>query len=239
MHHLDLTLDEPQANLALDEVLLDEAERSGESHEILRTWEFKQPTVVLGRSSQVKQETIANTCMRDNVPVLRRCSGGAAIVAGPGCLMYSLVLSYSMRPQLKMIDQVHLFVLERIQACLQSLDISTDMAGTSDLAHQNMKFSGNSLRSKRTHLLYHGTLLYDFPLSLISKYLSSPPRQPAYRQGRDHDRFVANLPVARSRLQDALRQAWEPLQPRQSWPREQTEKLVASKYSQECWNQRF
>ena len=27
-----------------------------------------------------------------------------------------------------------------------------------------LKFSGNSLRVRRTHLLYHGTLLYDFSL---------------------------------------------------------------------------
>ncbi len=34
------------------------------------------------------------------IPVLRRASGGAAIVIGPGCLMYALVLSYELRPSL-------------------------------------------------------------------------------------------------------------------------------------------
>ena len=43
--------------------------------------------------------------------------------------------------------------------------------GTSDLAIGDLKFSGNSARCRRRWLLYHGTLLYDFPLSLVAQCL--------------------------------------------------------------------
>ncbi|MDE0735033.1 MAG: lipoate--protein ligase family protein [Pirellulaceae bacterium] len=239
MHILDLTRDDPRDNLALDEALLDEAEQRDPRCELLRTWEFRQPIVVLGRSSRLVDETHAMACHRDEIPILRRCSGGAAIVAGPGCFMYSLVLSYELRPQLRMIDQAHQFVLGRIIAALQSLDVTAELAGTSDLSWQNRKFSGNSLRSKRTHLLYHGTLLYDFSLPLVSKYLASPPRQPEYRQGRTHDGFLANVPVSRDALQTALYAAWQPATTCNSWPEQRTQELVANKYSQDDWNGRF
>lgn len=239
MQLLELTLDDPRANLALDEALLDEAEQQGSADELLRLWEFQQPVVVLGRSSHRADEIHSQACERDQVPVLRRSSGGAAIVAGPGCLMYSLVLSLDLRPELKMIDQVHQFVLGHIARSLQSLNIELELAGVSDLAWQNRKVSGNSLRCKRTHLLYHGTLLYNFPLPLIGDYLATPPRQPAYRESRDHASFLTNLPLSRERLQSTLCQIWQPAIDRKSWPRQRTDELLQTKYNQDSWNCRF
>ena len=81
--------------------------------------------------------------------------------------------------------------------------------GISDLAWQDRKFSGNSLRVKRDHILYHGTLLYDFPLPLIGELLATPPRQPVYRQWREHDAFVINLPLTREPLRRAVIDAWQ------------------------------
>ena len=239
MQLLDRTLDDPGANLALDEALLEEAERQGPEGEFLRVWEFQQPVVVLGRSSRRIEETHLAACQQDQVAVLRRCSGGASIVGGPGCFMYSLILSYERRPQLAMIDQAHQFVLGRIAESLKSLDIELTLAGISDLAWNNKKCSGNSLRCKRTQMLYHGTLLYDFPLPLVSRYLASPPRQPDYREGRDHDGFLTNLPISREELREAICNAWKPIDQQESWPQEQTEKLLQEKYSQDAWNHRF
>ena len=46
----------------------------------------------------------------------------------------------------------------------------------SDLVLGDLKFSGNSARCRRRWLLYHGTLLYDFPLALVARCLKMPPR---------------------------------------------------------------
>ena len=108
---VDLTLATPEENLALDEALLDQAE-AGTGSEVLRLWESRQPMVVVGRGSHVAQEVDLAACRRDGVPVLRRTSGGGAIVNGPGCLMYALVLSYALRPRLRAIDVAHRHVLE-------------------------------------------------------------------------------------------------------------------------------
>ncbi|MDD3470893.1 MAG: hypothetical protein PHE53_13085 [Thermoguttaceae bacterium] len=71
------------------------------------------------------------------------------------------------------------------------------------------KFSGNAVRLRRRAILYHGTILYDFPLARMSRYLKSPPRQPAYRNGRSHTEFVVNFPVSRDAILDAVSLAFD------------------------------
>src|SRR5688572_12695490 len=101
MRLLHLTLPTPAENLALDEALLDWAEEENAEWEFLRLWESPVPMVVVGRSSRVHEEVYESACDEANVPILRRSSGGAAIVAGPGCLMYAVILSYALQQELK------------------------------------------------------------------------------------------------------------------------------------------
>lgn len=239
----DLTLETAAENVALDEALLDAAEASAGPHEVLRLWEPATPMVVMGRASRYDVEVQASACAAAGVPVIRRTSGGATIVSGPGCLMYALVLSLEARPELRSIDKAHQYVLVRLSDALQPIAPGIARHGTSDLAYDAAgqgglkKFSGNSLRVKRRHLLYHGTLLYDFDLPLIGNLLAHPPREPDYRAGRPHGQFVANLPATTSAaLRDALTNSWEPDDTLHAWPRERTAELVAAKYARAEWN---
>lgn len=244
MHLLELTLPTPAENLALDEALLDEAEQQAAEHaaagtgECLRLWEPARPLVVVGRSSCVSAEVRTDFCRRQYVPILRRSSGGAAIVSGPGCLMYAVVLSLDLRPALRAIDSAHAFVLETLAAALHKHGFAAERRGTSDLALAGRKFSGNSLRARRSHLLYHGTLLYDFPLSLITSCLPMPPRQPDYRAGRDHAAFVTNLPLTSDALRTLVKAAWPVSSSKTDWPRQRVTQLVETKYVRPEWNDR-
>jgi lipoate-protein ligase A len=238
MRHLDLTLPTPAENLALDEALLEEAERAGHPRERLRLWEPAEPLVVVGRSSRIEAEVHRDECRRRGIPILRRSSGGAAVVTGPGCLMYALVLSYQLRPELRLIDHAHRFVLGRIAAVLRPLVPEVTCRGTSDLAVGDLKFSGNSVRCKRDHFLYHGTILYDFSLDLIGQCLAMPPRQPDYRSGRSHRGFVTNLPLPCGPIRAALIAAWDATQPCTEWPRAATARLAVEKYNCAAWNER-
>jgi lipoate-protein ligase A len=238
MQLLDLTLGTPAENLALDEALLDAAQ-AGECGEVLRLWESPQPLVVVGRASEVAVEVNLDVCRQREIPVLRRTSGGAAVVAGPGCLLYAVVLSYELRPELRMIDQAHRFVLETIAGGLKSCVPTVARRGISDLTVDGrMKCSGNSLRASRSHVLYHGTLLYDFPLALVGQLLLTPPRQPDYREQRAHGDFVANLPMSVSELRRAVTNVWGFPHAMDRWPQARTAHLAAEKYSTEAWNLR-
>jgi lipoate---protein ligase len=257
MKLLDLTLDSPAENVAMDEALLDAAEADPADHgEVLRLWEPREMMVVVGNSSRLSDEVNSETCARNGIPVLRRASGGAAILTGPGCLMYAVVLSYRARPQLRSIDQAHQFVLSTIATALDEklsrargerdqrsrlydARHAAQRAGISDLVIENKKFSGNSLRCKRNFFIYHGTLLHGFSLEKIGEFLKQPPRQPDYREQRSHRDFVANLPLDAATIRQTLITAFNATEKLAHWPRTLTAQLIAEKYGRPDWNKRL
>lgn len=181
------------------------AAESAVAGEVVRTWEFSSAVVIAGRSTRIEQEVDVDFCVDSGVDILRRCSGGATVVGGPGCMMYSIVLSLKKNPLLRKIDHAHQYVMSRILASVQQQVPDIALCGICDLAWQDKKFSGNSLRVHRDHLLYHGTILYRFDLSFLHRCLKFAPRQPEYRQGREHHDFVTNVPINPEVLANSLR----------------------------------
>jgi lipoate-protein ligase A len=233
---LPLTLSAPAENLALDEALVEAADVGELAGEVLRLWESPETIAVIGRSSRVADEINLPACRAAKIPVVRRASGGAAIVAGRGCLMYSVVLRYAGREHLRMLDNLHRHVLGTLRQALCPLVAGIEHVGTSDLAIAGRKFSGNSVRAKRDHLLYHGTILYDFELPLVGRLLGTPPRQPEYRAGRSHGEFLMNLHVSPVDLMQSIAAAFDATELLEAWPRRRTEQLAQERYSSERWN---
>ena len=203
MRVIEAQRSDPIDHLALDEAMLRHAEEEsfGES---IRLWEFSDTVVVAGRATRIAKEVHREYCESAGIPILRRCSGGAAIVGGPGCLMYSVVLSTEQRPQLTRIDAAHQYVMGRVVEAVQRQVPGVRLQGVCDLTWNDRKFSGNALKIARRHLLYHGTLLYGFDLPMIESCLRQPPRQPEYRADREHLGFVTNLPLDDGRLSGDL-----------------------------------
>lgn len=240
MRLLDLTTATPATDLALDEALLIAAE---EQHggEVLRLWELATPAVIVGSGGSVGIDVNAAACDANGVPILRRSSGGGTVLLGPGCLCFSLVLAYDRALGLDQIPISNRYVLGRMMQALCPLAPDITQEGTSDLAlggTSAVKVSGNAQQRKRLHFLHHGTLLYDFDLGLIPKYLNAPERQPAYRCDRNHKDFVANLNVSRNRLKELLIAEWQPAGEYTPLPYKLMERLVDEKYAREEWNRR-
>ena len=251
MFFCDKTFASPAMNLAFDEALLltdSEALPAQDSPSYLRLWEADKPLVVLGRSSRVEQEMNTKLCREKNIPVLRRVSGGATIVSGPGCLMYAVVLNADQESKSLNVDSAHQYVLGKMVKALRETDQSVKIAGTSDLVVETpqalIKFSGNSVRMVRSRILYHGTILYDFDLPTISALLGTPPRQPDYRQQRSHQEFVGNLNAKRAELVRSIQSVWshtngklDPIDEiKMNRLISQAEKLVEQKYQTDDWN---
>jgi lipoate-protein ligase A len=237
MDFLDLTLASAAENLALDEALLLEAE-AGRGGEVLRLWEWPRYAVVLGAGCALADDVDEAACGADGVPILRRASGGGTVLLGPGCLCYSLVLSYERGPALREITPSYVYILDRVRQSLAGLLPTIEQAGTSDLAGAGLKFSGNAQQRKRNYLLHHGTLLYDFDLSRIGRYLRMPGRQPEYRARRDHAAFVRNLPACAEELKRLLRDEWQAGEEMTDWPREVVQRLAEEKYNRSEWIRR-
>ena len=237
MRLLPLTLPTLAENLALDEALLLEAEK-GSAGEVLRLWEWPRPAVVLGTAGRLAEDVEEAACLRDDVPIARRASGGGTVLLGGGCLLYDLVLAYERDAALTDILPSYRFILGRVRDALLDAVPGAVVAGTSDLAAGGRKFSGNSQQRKRRHLLHHGTLLYGFDLGLVGRYLRQPARQPAYRERRDHDAFLMNLPLAGEEIERRLIAAWAAEGGPPEWPAERVRQLVADKYTRAEWIRR-
>lgn len=252
-------------NLALDEALLEAAEeadgrmgtdQSPANHdnevldrveldkEVLRLWESPEYAVVVGRSSSISAEVNETECERLNIPIVRRCSGGTSVVIGPGCLMYALLLDHHRQPALRQLDFAHRYVMTRMQEACEAVGSNVRFQGTCDLTLNGKKFSGNSLRTKRSYTMYHGTMLYDFDLSMISRLLKTPPRQPDYRASRDHDAFVTNLDRSpdvsaesfAKMLEQAVRKSWQAEVELNSKPDAKEAELVQRRYGKREWH---
>jgi lipoate-protein ligase A len=239
---LDFSFDEPARNLACDEALLDECENGGA--EVLRFWESPRYFVTLGYTNSHREEADENFCAENNIPMLRRCSGGGTVLQGAGCLNYALVLRIESAPQFSQLDMTNAFIMARVLAALQPLcRAQLSVAGITDLAiSQNgiaRKFSGNAQRRRRNALLFHGTLLLDFNLHLLARALKPPPKQPHYRENRAHENFVTNVSMAREDAKTALRRAWNVTRVLAEAPHERIEKLVGEKYAKDEWNLKF
>jgi lipoate-protein ligase A len=239
MKVLDLTLPTPAENLACEEALLDAAE-AGESGEVLRFWESPRYFVVVGYANKVATEVNVAACEARNIPILRRCSGGGTVVQGPGCLNYALILRIADNTPTHSIHSANQFIMERNRETIATaLQTTIQIEGHTDLAIVGFKFSGNAQRRQRSFLLFHGTFLFNFDLSLVSKLLRPPSLQPAYRQSRPHDEFVANLNLDAAAIKHALAKAWQVCDPLADVPLARIKSLVESKYERRDWNFKF
>ena len=209
MHFRDISFPTPQENIAYDEVLLQLAEKHG-SDEFLRFWESPQLFVVLGRIGNADIDVNLALARQDNIPVLRRSSGGGTVLQGPGCLNYSVILSKQKYPELNDLRQSYEWISARVIQALRLSGIEAYFRPTSDLATgaDEKKFSGNAQRRGKHYILHHGTILYHFDLSLISRYLNMPQDIPEYRKARPHTDFVTNIPLDPQKFKECFAQGF-------------------------------
>jgi lipoate-protein ligase A len=190
-----------QDNLALDAGWFERLE-AGAASEALHLWESPVPVVVVGRLGAASKEVETEACATDGVAIVRRESGGGAVVLGPGCLNYSLLLSLDRHPALRDVRLSYRLILGRLIHALAVPGL--EIRGVSDVAIEGRKVSGNAQRRGSHALLHHGTLLYAFETGMAERYLLEPCRQPDYRARRLHAEFLGNLPLSAGEIRERL-----------------------------------
>src|SRR5205085_5656541 len=126
----------PAEQLRFDEELLIEGKP------VLRLWETAQECVVLGYAGRAERDVHMAACNRAGVPVLRRCSGGGAVLLGPGCMSYSLVLPLEWEPKWREVRYSLEWTMDRMCRALALTGLRHE--AHSDLALHRRKVSGNA-----------------------------------------------------------------------------------------------
>ncbi len=205
----DVTLASVVEDLALDEAMLIEADE-GRGPPLVRFWEPRDYAVILGASCRLRDDVQVDACQADGVPILRRSSGGGTVVIGPGTLNVTVILPETAAPGLSAVDAAQRHVLERIAESIGRAGRPVAVLGHGDLAIGDRKCGGSAQRRLKHWFMVHCSILYQFPIERIDRYLTIPARQPAYRQGRAHRDFLSNLELPRQALVDVLRPADAP-----------------------------
>jgi lipoate---protein ligase len=241
MHFLDLTLPSVALNLALDEAFLIEAD-AGRGSPLVRLWDPPEFALVLGASGRIADDVFLEACQADRVVILRRSSGGGSVVLGPGVLCVTLILPEDAAPGLSRVDLAHAYALDRIATALQNVCSPVSVLGRGDLVIENRKFGGSAQRRLKSWFMVHCSILYDFPIERIARYLKMPRRQPEYRAGRSHGDFLSNLELPREKLADTIRNAFSDPASAHPLPNVQpalVQSLLSEKFSNRQWIERF
>ena len=252
MLRLDLNLTTPAEQLAADEALLDWCE-AGLGGETLLFWEPCETFVVVGYANKVATEANVPACKEKGIPIFRRCSGGGTVVQMRGGLNYSLILRIDENGPTRNITSANEFIMERNRTAIESefrnqnSETRISVRGHTDLAlatrHSSLvtakKFAGNSQRRRKNFLLFHGTLLLNCDLKLISDLLLMPSLQPDYRSSRSHENFVTNLNLPTEKVKSALALEWNAHEKSKKPPLAEISKLAREKYATHEWNFKF
>jgi len=154
-------------------------------------WQPDQKYLVLGRSNEAKESLIAESVDADQVQVLKRPSGGEAVLLSPKMLI--IALKYPLKRVAKPHD-VFTLANNIIKTSLSDLGIENITSrGISDICIGEQKILGSAIFKKPDSVFYHAVLNVSEDVNLIERYLQHPKREPDYRNGRNHLAFVSSI----------------------------------------------
>lgn len=157
---LKLTSTDPCFNLAADEYLL---KNRTEDFLVLSV---NSPSVIIGKHQVAHREADTEFVTLNNIPVIRRISGGGAVFHDEGNLNFSFIMQSSNGRQV----DFRKYTLPVIEF-LSTVSIDARFEGKNDLKVDGLKISGNAEHVYRQRVLHHGTLLFDAKLNMLGRSL--------------------------------------------------------------------
>jgi lipoate-protein ligase A len=199
---------------------------------------------VLGISSRAAEELHVPACEADGVPVLRRLSGGAAVLLGPGAVCFGAFLPHEAFPDAATIGGAYRTVVSALARAFASVGVQTGFELPCDVTVGARKLVGMAQARRRSASLVHGVVPVTLSVGEVERYLSHPPEEPAYRAGRSHGDFMTTLAdeapsVTVEDLVAALgrgfREARLPPLEAEAEERERASELLKERYADRAW----
>ncbi|MDP3435638.1 MAG: hypothetical protein Q8S04_00190 [Bacteroidales bacterium] len=156
-----------------------------------QTWQPDAVYIVLGRSNSAERAVYVDLAEKDGVRIVKRPSGGESVVLTPSMMVFSskFLLKKESSPA-TIFKMVNTSLIDSLStAGIKNLSSK----GISDLTINDKKILGSSMYLKNNYLFYHAVLNISEDVSIISKYLKHPSKEPDYRQGRVHKEFITSL----------------------------------------------
>ncbi len=230
---LDLVLEDPYSNLALEEGLFLET-----NVPTLRVWE-NQKSVVIGRAQLAKYETDLEYCRSRSIPVVRRLSAGGAVFNGPGNLNWSFFMPRNGGFPGPVGDAKSVFnsFAALVNGALRKCGVRSEFVPPNTLVDSEGKICGMAAYLSKETVLCHGTLLIDADLQEVQNLTRPSPTKIGRRYPRSRFAKVSNCGVKRSDFVSELAGSWPGFEAKDWTPAEKkTWSRLVEKYSSVEWN---
>jgi lipoate-protein ligase A len=161
----------PAVHLALDEVLATEV-GGGLRQPTLRIWEWDESAVVIGSFQSLKNEVDPEGAARHGYDVVRRISGGGAMMMEKGAVItYSLYVPAELVQGMSFADS-YAFLDEWVIESLRSLGIDATYKPLNDITSPTGKIGGAAQkRFGNGGVLHHVTMSYDMDGEVMAQVL--------------------------------------------------------------------
>lgn len=154
------------SNMALDEAIA-RAVGTGESPATLRLYGWDPPAVSIGYFQEVQEEVDLDFCGSNGIAVVRRLTGGGAVLHTKGELTYSLIASDKDPVIPQDIGGSYMRICAPLVSALRDLGADACFRPINDIEICGRKVSGSAQTRRFGAVLQHGTLLLDMDAGLL------------------------------------------------------------------------
>jgi len=151
---------DPYNNIALERCLFNSIK---DDDVILYLWQ-NSPCVVVGRNQNVFLECDCDYLQNERILPLRRFSGGGAVFQDLGNLNYTFIAKDKYAD-----DEKFKLVIKKV---LDNLSVNSVFTGRNDIHCEGKKFSGYAYLSEDQSYMYHGTMMINVDLDMLTNVLS-------------------------------------------------------------------
>lgn len=145
--------------------------------------------IVMGISGQAEALLDADAVKKEEVPVIRRYSGGGTVVVDPDTLFVTFILSKDLLGLPPFPEPILRWSAEFYASAWK---IPHFQLRENDYCIGNLKCGGNAQYIKKERWSHHTSFLWDFHESNMNLLLM-PAKQPKYREKRSHSDFLCRL----------------------------------------------
>jgi lipoate-protein ligase A len=191
MYCINLESHDPFFNLAVEENLL-----KNRKEDFLMLG-INDSSIIIGKHQIAHREADTKFVAENNIPVIRRISGGGTVFHDMGNLNFSFILQSEHGKQV----DFRRYTLPVI-SFLSSLGVDAKLEGKNDLKVSVYKISGNAEHVYRNRVLHHGTVLFDANLDLLKKSIRKDKNRYITRAVGSNPSSVMNLKDTLNNIKD-------------------------------------
>ncbi|MCF7927006.1 MAG: lipoate--protein ligase family protein [Candidatus Izimaplasma sp.] len=154
---------DPYFNLAFEEYVLKHLKTE---EDVFYLWRNKK-SVIIGRNQSPYNEVNLKYAHENNIPLIRRCSGGGAVYHDLGNINFTHITKHT-----KKYLNNYAYFLTPIISVLNNLGINAKFVEKSHVYVEDKKISGNAQSFYKDKMIHHGTILYNIDTENAKNVLS-------------------------------------------------------------------